>query len=100
MLRASLLQGRSFLRSYTSEVGKSLLGTLRRRTGFPIIKCKEALVENENDLEAAERWLNEQALKEGWADVARVQHRQAKQGLIGVAVDGNKAAMVEVMCSK
>lgn len=95
-----MLRGRSFLRFYTSEVGKSLLGALRRRTGFPIIKCKEALVANENDLEAAEKWLNEQALKEGWAEVARVQHRQTKQGLIGVAVDGNKAAMVEVIYSK
>ena len=94
--RSSMLGGRSFLRFYSTDVAKSLLGTLRRRSGFPIIKCKEALTKHQNDLEAAETWLQEQAQKEGWAKVAKMQERQAKQGLVGVALDGSRAAMVEV----
>lgn len=60
------------------------------------MKCKEALVKHNNDLEAAEKWLQEQAQKEGWARVAKVQDRKAEQGLIGLALDDNRAAMVEV----
>ena len=60
------------------------------------MKCKEALAKHNNDLDAAEKWLQEQAQKEGWARVAKVQNRQAEQGLIGLAIDDNRAAMVEV----
>ena len=60
------------------------------------MKCKEALTRHNDDLEAAEKWLNEQALSEGWTKAAKVQSREAKQGLVGVAVHGDRAAMIEV----
>lgn len=84
------------LRYYSAAAAQSLLGTLRRRSGFPIIKCKEALTKHDNDLDAAEEWLQKEAQKEGWARVAKLEERQAKQGLIGLVLDDNRAAMVEV----
>ena len=87
-----------FLRFYSSQAAasKSLLATLRRKTGFPIGKCKEALTQHDNDLEAAEKWLHARAQEEGWAKAQKLQGRKAQQGLIGVIVRDNQAAMVEV----
>lgn len=91
-----MLRGSSCLRFYSAEAAKSLLASLRRRSGFPIIKCKEALTRHNNDLEAAEKWLQDQAQKEGWATVQQLREREAQQGLVAVATDGSRAAMVEV----
>ena len=91
-----LLKGRALLRFYSSDVAKSPLAVLRRRSGFPFIKCKEALTKHDNDLDAAEKWMQEQAQKEGWVRVSKVQERNAEQGLIGLVVEDNRAAMVEV----
>lgn len=85
----------SFRRLYGS-VAKSQLAALRKKTGFPLGKCKEALVKNTDDLEAAESWLYSQAQAEGWAKVEMLQDRIANQGLIGLLIRGNRAAMVEV----
>ena len=81
---------------YSSTAAKSLLGTLRRESGFPLMKCKEALTKYDNDVEAAEKWLQEEAQREGWAKVAKLQGRQANQGHIGLALEDDRAAMVEV----
>ena len=92
-----MLKGqRLLLRCYSAAAAKSLLGILRRRSGFPIIKCKEALTKHGNDLEAAEEWLLQEAQREGWAKVAKLEGRQVKQGLVGLLLDDNRAAMVEV----
>ena len=80
----------------SSSVTKSPLATLRSKTGFPISKCKQALTQHDNDVKAAEKWLFSQAQKEGWVKLEKLQGRAAKQGLIGVIVRGNQAAMVEV----
>ena len=93
-----MLKGRVLVRFYSTAVAKSQLATLRRRSGFPIMKCKEALMKHQDDIEAAEKWLQEQAQKEGWAKVAKMAERQAKQGLIGLALGDDRAAMVEVSC--
>lgn len=84
-----------FCRFLSSSV-KSELAKLRQKTGFPIGKCKDALTRHSNDLEAAEKWLYEQAQKEGWAKVEKLQGRAASQGLIGMLVRGDQAAMIEV----
>lgn len=85
----------TFCRLYGS-VAKSHLAALRRKTGFPLGKCKEALVENTDDLEAAESWLYSQAQVEGWAKVEILRNRTANQGLIGLLTRGNRGTMVEV----
>ena len=81
---------------FVSSAPKSNLARLRQRTGFPISKCKDALTRHSNELEAAEKWLYEQAQKEGWAKVEKLQGRAASQGLIGLFLRGRQAAMIEV----
>ena len=85
----------SFSRLYGS-VAKSQLAALRKKTGFPLGKCKEALVANADDLGAAEDWLNSRAQEEGWAKVEKLRGRATSQGLIGLMIRGNRGAMVEV----
>lgn len=75
---------------------KSLLSDLRKKTGFPISKCKEALTQHDYDVEAAEKALYYRAQEEGWAKVEALSGRQARQGLISCLVQGNRAAMIEV----
>ena len=92
----------SVVNTFTRQVASSStkpqspLASLRKRTGFSISKCKEALVKHENDLLAAEKWLHETARKEGWARAEQLSGRATQQGLIGALVRGNRAAMVEV----
>ena len=83
---------------FFSSSTKSGLAKLRRKTGFPIGKCKDALTKHNGDLESAEKWLYEQAQKEGWAKVEKLQGRAASQGLIGLLLRESQAAMVEVSC--
>lgn len=59
-------------------------------------KCKEALLENSDNLEAAEKWLYSRAQEEGWAKIEKLRDRATNQGLIGLLIRGNRGAMVEV----
>lgn len=81
---------------FYSSLAKHQLAALRKKTGFPLGKCKEALTANNNDLEIAEKWLDSQAQAEGWAKVEKLRDRTANQGLIGLLIRGNRGAMVEV----
>jgi elongation factor Ts len=65
---------------------------LRESTGAGMMDCKAALTENNGDMEAAQDWLR----KKGLSKAAKKAGRVAAEGLIGVVVKGNKAAMVEV----
>ena len=78
------------------KVDKSLLSKLRKETGFGFAKCMESLQLNSNDYNAAVTWLEEEAKKQGWEKATKLQGRAASEGLVGVLVDGNYAAMVEV----
>ncbi|MEQ2239345.1 hypothetical protein ILYODFUR_003481 [Ilyodon furcidens] len=77
---------------------KALLMKLRKNTGYTFINCKKALEKFENDIAQAESWLHEQAQKEGWAKASKLEGRKAKEGLIGLLVGNQTAAMVEVNC--
>ncbi|XP_071101157.1 elongation factor Ts, mitochondrial-like [Haliotis cracherodii] len=79
-------------------VDKALLSKLRKKTGFPFISCKKALDQFDGDLVQAEKWLQEQAQKEGWAKATKLQNRPMSQGLVGVVRDQQTATMVEVNC--
>lgn len=78
------------------KVDKSLLSKLRKETGFGFAKCMESLQLNNNDYNAAVTWLETEAEKQGWQKATKLQGRAASEGLVGVLVDGNHAAMVEV----
>ena len=87
-----------FLQRFYSSVkaAKSPLAALRKKTGFPISKCREALSLHSDKLEEAEKWLQEQAREEGWAKAEKLRGRATKQGHIGVLLEQRKAAIVEV----
>jgi len=75
-----------------AEISASLVKELREKTGAGMMDCKKALNETGGDLEAAVDWLR----TKGLAAAAKKAGRVAAEGLIGVAVAGNKGAVVEV----
>lgn len=75
---------------------KSLLSQLRKETGFSFAKCMESLQLFNNNYDEAIMWLKAEAEKQGWEKATKLQGRTASEGLVGVLVDGNFGAMVEV----
>ena len=65
---------------------------LRETTGAGMMDCKKALTETNGDMEAAVELLK----KSGAAKMAKKAARIAAEGICRVAVDGNKAVVVEV----
>ncbi len=65
---------------------------LRERTGAGMMDCKRALDEAAGDIEAAVDALR----SKGLAAAAKKSSRTAAEGLVGVAVSGNKGVAVEV----
>lgn len=65
---------------------------LRDATGVGMMDCKKALAETNGDMDAAIDWLRTRGL----AKAAKKAGRVAAEGLIGVVMDGTKAAIVEV----
>jgi elongation factor Ts len=74
------------------EITAAQVKALRDATGVGMMDCKKALAETNGDMEAAVDWLRTRGL----AKAAKKAGRVAAEGLIGVAVDGNRAAIVEV----
>ncbi|SDG78134.1 translation elongation factor Ts [Pelagibacterium luteolum] len=66
--------------------------TLREMTGVGMMDCKKALTETNGDIEAAVDWLR----SKGLAKAAKKSDRVAAEGLVGVATDGKRAAIVEI----
>eukprot|EP00873_Tetraselmis_striata_P030400 jgi/Tetstr1/450664/TSEL_037700.t1 len=65
---------------------------LREMTGVGMMDCKKALTETNGDIEAAIDWLR----SKGLAKAAKKADRVAAEGLVGIATDGNRAAIVEI----
>ncbi len=65
---------------------------LRDRTGAGMMDCKKALTETAGDFKDAVDWLR----KKGLAAAAKKAGRVAAEGLIGLALDGLRGALVEV----
>lgn len=75
-----------------ASISASEVKTLRERTGAGMMDCKRALAENDGDMDAAMDWLR----AKGLAAAARKAGRVAAEGLVGTAVSGRAAAIVEV----
>jgi elongation factor Ts len=75
-----------------AEITAALVKDLREKTGAGMMDCKKALTEVAGDIEAAIDWLR----KKGLAAAAKKSGRIASEGLVGVASEPGKAAMVEV----
>ena len=75
-----------------AEITAATVKELRERTGAGMMDCKKALGETQGDMEAAIDWLR----AKGLAAAAKKAGRTAAEGLVGVAVEGNRGAVVEV----
>ena len=75
-----------------AEITAASVKELRERTGAGMMDCKKALAENNGEMETAVDWLR----AKGLSAAAKKAGRTAAEGLVGVAVEGTKGAVVEV----
>ena len=75
-----------------AEITAATVKELRERTGAGMMDCKKALAETNGEMEAAIDWLR----AKGLAAAAKKAGRTAAEGLVGVAIEGNRGAVVEV----
>jgi elongation factor Ts len=75
-----------------AEITAAAVKELRERTGAGMMDCKKALAENDGEMEAAIDWLR----AKGLSAAAKKAGRTAAEGLVGVVVEGNRGAAVEV----
>ena len=77
-----------------ADISAKDVAALRKATGAGMMDCKKALTESDGDIEAAKDWLR----KKGLAGANKRAGRAADQGAVGVVVDGNVGAVVELNC--
>ena len=75
-----------------AEITAATVKELRERTGAGMMDCKKALAETNGEMEAAIDWLR----AKGLSAAAKKAGRTTAEGLVGVAVEGNRGAVVEV----
>ena len=75
-----------------AEITAATVKELRERTGAGMMDCKKALAETNGDMEAAVDWLR----AKGLAAAAKKAGRTAAEGLVGVAVERTRGAVVEI----
>lgn len=74
------------------SISASQIKDLRESTGAGMMDCKKALVETNGNMEEAVDWLR----KKGLASAAKKSGRVAAEGLVAVASEGNKGAIIEL----
>ena len=74
------------------SVTAALVKELREKSGAGMMDCKKALGETGGDMDAAIDWLR----TKGLATAAKKSGRVAAEGLVAIAVDGPKGAVVEL----
>ncbi|MFN4009377.1 MAG: translation elongation factor Ts [Pannonibacter sp.] len=74
------------------SISAAMVKELREKTGAGMMDCKTALNETGGDMEAAIDWLR----TKGLAKAAKKAGRVAAEGLVGVASQGVKAAVIEL----
>ena len=75
-----------------AEITAATVKELRERTGAGMMDCKKALAETNGEMEAAIDWLR----AKGLSAAAKKAGRTAAEGLVGVAVESNRGALIEV----
>ena len=75
-----------------AEITASLVKELREKTGAGMMDCKKALGEVAGDVEKAVDWLRTKGLSAASKKAGRI----AAEGLVGVAADGTRGAVLEV----
>ena len=74
------------------SLNANLIKKLREKSGAGIVDCKNALLQNDNDLDKAIDWLR----KKGLSVAAKKSGRVAAEGLVGVCIDNNEACLIEI----
>lgn len=75
-----------------SKVTPAMVKELRERTGVGMAKCKQALDENNGDIEQAIDFLR----KAGAASAVKKESRETNEGVIGFAENADRLVLVEV----
>ncbi len=75
-----------------AEITAASVKELRERTGAGMMDCKKALAETNGEMEPAIDWLR----AKGLAAAAKKAGRTAAEGLVGVAVESKRGAVVEI----
>ncbi|CAH1662177.1 protein chain elongation factor EF-Ts [Hyphomicrobiales bacterium] len=75
-----------------ASISAAMVKELRDKTGAGMMDCKTALTETGGDVEAAVDWLR----KKGLSKAAKKSGRVAAEGLVAVALAGNKGVVVEI----
>ncbi|MGE0753951.1 MAG: translation elongation factor Ts [Alphaproteobacteria bacterium] len=75
-----------------TQVSAEHVKELREKTGAGILDCRKALTETSGNMENAVDWLR----KKGLSAAAKKSGRVAAEGLIAVAVEGPKGAIIEL----
>ena len=75
-----------------AEITAASVKELRERTGAGMMDCKKALAETNGEMEPAIDWLR----AKGLSAAAKKAGRTAAEGLVGVTVEGNRGAAVEI----
>jgi len=75
-----------------AQITAAIVKELREKSGAGMMDCKNALKENDGDVERAMDWLRQK----GIAKAAKKSGRVAAEGLVAVASAGAKAVAVEV----
>ncbi len=70
----------------------SMVKELREKSGAGMMDCKKALIETDGKIEEAIDWLR----KQGLSAVEKKSGRVAAEGLIGVTVNINQGALIEI----
>ncbi len=75
-----------------ADITTAMIKELREKTGAGMMDAKKALVENNGDMEAAVDWMR----KKGIAKAEKKASRVAAEGLVALALEGTKGAVVEM----
>jgi len=75
-----------------TTISASAVKELREMTGAGMMDCKKALTETNGNMDQAVDWLR----KKGLANAAKKSGRIAAEGLVAIATDGPKGAVIEV----
>jgi elongation factor Ts len=75
-----------------TAVSAEQIKQLRESTGAGMLDCRKALMENNGDMDAAVDWLR----KKGLSAAAKKSGRVAAEGVVAIATEGNKGAVIEL----
>ncbi len=86
----------------TIELTSNLVGTLRERTGLPLMTCKKALVDTKSDANTTEdAWIAhaiEHLRKSGTSAVDKFAGRETPSGRIGMVLTPDSGVLVQLGC--